>query len=121
MVDGAGLVSPLWVVASLLLLTLGELCLSPVGLSTMTELAPMSMRGQIMGIWFAASALGNLVAGLIGGHVSAEHVADLPELFGRCALALLIGAVILMVLIKPIRRLLAHHRHGDTAPSETPQ
>ncbi len=120
-VDGAGLVSPLWIVASLLLLTLGELCLSPVGLSTMTELAPMSMRGQIMGIWFAASALGNLVAGLIGGHVSPEHVTQLPELFGRCALALLIGAVILMILIKPIRRLLAHSRTAKSGTSETPQ
>ncbi|RKD83887.1 peptide MFS transporter [Kushneria marisflavi] len=120
-VDGADQVSSLWIVSSLLLLTLGELCLSPVGLSTMTELAPMSMRGQIMGIWFAATALGNLVAGLIGGHVSPEHVTQLPELFGRCALALLIGAVILMILIKPIRRLLAHSRTAEPGISETSQ
>ncbi|GHC25991.1 MFS transporter [Kushneria pakistanensis] len=112
-VEGAGQVSPLWITASLLLLTLGELCLSPVGLSTMTELAPTPIRGQIMGIWFAATALGNLVAGLIGGHVSAEHVAQLPELFGRCALALLIGAVILMILIRPIRHLLGKGAHED--------
>ncbi|WP_299260068.1 peptide MFS transporter [uncultured Kushneria sp.] len=120
-VGGAAQVSPLWIVASLLLLTLGELCLSPVGLSTMTELAPTPIRGQIMGIWFAATALGNLVAGLIGGHVSAEQVAQLPELFGRCALALLIGAVILMILIRPIRRLLAHGRAAESGTSEIPQ
>ncbi|MBN0653913.1 hypothetical protein JTM24_34995, partial [Pseudomonas aeruginosa] len=67
---GAG-VSPLWLVGSILMLTLGELCLSPIGLATMTLLAPERMRGQMMGLWFCASALGNLAAGLIGGHVKA--------------------------------------------------
>ena len=55
---GAG-VSPLWLVGSILMLTLGELCLSPIGLATMTLLAPERMRGQMMGLWFCASALGN--------------------------------------------------------------
>lgn len=41
------------------MLTLGELCLSPIGLATMTLLAPERMRGQMMGLWFCASALGN--------------------------------------------------------------
>ncbi|WP_457808810.1 hypothetical protein [Kushneria sp. EE4] len=49
----------------------------------------------------------------IGGHVSPEHVAQLPELFGRCALALLIGAAILVVLIRPIRHLLGKGDHDD--------
>ena len=62
---GAG-VSPFWLVGSILMLTLGELCLSPIGLATMTLLAPERMRGQMMGLWFCASALGNLAAGLIG-------------------------------------------------------
>ena len=55
---GAG-VSPMWLVGSILMLTLGELCLSPIGLATMTLLAPERMRGQMMGLWFCASALGN--------------------------------------------------------------
>lgn len=55
---GAG-VSPFWLVGSILMLTLGELCLSPIGLATMTLLAPERMRGQMMGLWFCASALGN--------------------------------------------------------------
>ncbi len=59
---GAG-VSPLWLVGSILMLTLGELCLSPIGLATMTLLAPERMRGQMMGLWFCASALGNLGGG----------------------------------------------------------
>ncbi len=99
-------VSPFWLVSSSLFLTLGELCLSPIGLATMTLLAPSRMRGQVMGLWFCASALGNLAAGLIGGHVRADQLDSLPDLFSRVSLALVICAAVLMVLIVPIRRLL---------------
>lgn len=102
---GAG-VSPMWLVGSILMLTLGELCLSPIGLATMTLLAPERMRGQMMGLWFCASALGNLAAGLIGGHVKADQLDMLPDLFARCSVALLICAAVLIVLIVPIRRML---------------
>jgi proton-dependent oligopeptide transporter, POT family len=102
-----GLVSPMWLVSTLFLLTLGELCLSPVGLSTMTKLAPKIIQGQVMGLWFTASALGNLMAGLIGGHVSQDAIQDLPMLFTRCAIALLIGAGILLLLKKPILKLVS--------------
>jgi POT family proton-dependent oligopeptide transporter len=53
-----------------LLHTIGELCLSPVGLSTMTKLAPKRIVGQTMGIWFLATSLGNLMAGLVAGRFS---------------------------------------------------
>lgn len=102
---GAG-VSPFWLVGSILMLTLGELCLSPIGLATMTLLAPERMRGQMMGLWFCASALGNLAAGLIGGHVKADQLDMLPDLFARCSIALLICAAVLCVLIVPVRRML---------------
>ncbi|RKR03483.1 POT family proton-dependent oligopeptide transporter [Kushneria sinocarnis] len=123
--SSGGAVSAGWITLSLLLLTLGELCLSPVGLSTMSALAPRQMRGQVMGLWFTASALGNLVAGLIGGHVNADELGQLPELFGRCAVALLICALILTLLIRPIRRMLkgnpivdpAAVQHGATTSS----
>ncbi|WP_151988434.1 peptide MFS transporter [Acinetobacter oleivorans] len=101
-----GLVSPFWLVGTLFLLTIGELCLSPIGLSTMTKLAPDVIRGQIMGLWFTGSALGNLIAGLIGGHVSADGINHLPTLFMRCVLALVIGAIVLFLLKKPINRLM---------------
>lgn len=101
-----GLVSPMWLVGSILLLTLGELCLSPVGLSTMTKLAPDIMRGQVMGLWFTASALGNLMASMIGGQVSQDALDNLPTLFMRCVIALIIGAVVLFLLKKPVMRLL---------------
>ncbi|WP_337264667.1 MULTISPECIES: peptide MFS transporter [unclassified Serratia (in: enterobacteria)] len=103
--NGAG-VSPLWLVGSILMLTLGELCLSPIGLATMTLLAPDRMRGQMMGLWFCASALGNLAAGLIGGHVKADKLELLPTLFARCSIALVICAAVLILLIVPIRRML---------------
>lgn len=108
------LVSPMWLISTIFLMTLGEICLSPVGLSAMTKLAPTIMRGQIMGLWFTASALGNLMAGLIGGHVSANEIANLPTLFMRCVIALLVGALILFMLKKPIQKL-ADDCHHDRA------
>ena len=110
---GAG-VSPFWLVGSILMLTLGELCLSPIGLATMTLLAPERMRGQMMGLWFCASALGNLAAGLIGGHVKADQLDMLPDLFARCSVALLICAAVLIVLIVPVRRML---ENAQTKPA----
>ncbi|MEQ1121175.1 peptide MFS transporter [Acinetobacter seifertii] len=101
-----GLVSPFWIVGSLFLLTLGELCLSPIGLSTMTKLAPNVISGQIMGLWFTGTALGNLMAGLIGGQVSADAIEHLPSLFMRCVLALVIGAIVLFLLKKPLNKLM---------------
>jgi POT family proton-dependent oligopeptide transporter len=60
-------VSPAWLVVTYFLHTCGELALSPVGLSSMTKLAPRGRVGQIMGVWFISVALGNLIAGLVAG------------------------------------------------------
>ncbi|MBA2620772.1 MAG: peptide MFS transporter, partial [Acidobacteria bacterium] len=70
--NGALKVSALWLTVSYLFQTLGELCLSPVGLSSMTKLSPRRYVGQMMGIWFLASSIGNLVGGLVGGLVDPE-------------------------------------------------
>lgn len=72
----------------------------------MTLLAPDRMRGQVMGLWFCASSLGNLAAGLIGGQVKADQLDMLPDLFARCSIALVICAVVLALLIKPMRRMM---------------
>jgi proton-dependent oligopeptide transporter, POT family len=56
-----------WLVVTYFLHTVGELCLSPVGLSSITKLAPAERVGQMMGIWFVGAALGNLFAGLVAG------------------------------------------------------
>mgnify|MGYP000122493989 CR=1 FL=1 len=65
-----GLVSPLWLLVLFFLQTVGEMLLSPVGLSTMTKLAPQRLLGLVMGIWFLGSSLGNILAGLLAGEVS---------------------------------------------------
>lgn len=108
--DGAR-VSMLWLSGSYLLQTLGELSLSPVGLSSMTKLAPRRFVGQMMGVWFLAAALGNLIAGLVGGHVNPENLAEMPQLFQRTAMSLFIATGILALLIVPIRRMMGEAKH----------
>lgn len=100
------LVSPWWLVFSYLLQTMGELSLSPVGLSSMTKLAPRKFVGQMMGVWFMASALGNLIAGLVGGRVDPENLQQMPELFTRTALSLFVATAVLGLLIIPIRNMM---------------
>ena len=110
-------VSPWWLVGSYFFQTLGELCLSPVGLSSMTKLAPRKFTGQMMGVWFMAAALGNLIAGIVGGHVDPENPADMPALFERTTLSLVIAAVVLALLIVPIRRMMATRSDEERAAS----
>jgi POT family proton-dependent oligopeptide transporter len=83
----AGLVSPLWLVGLFFLQTVGELCLSPVGLSTMTKLAPPRLVGVAMGAWFLAASWGNKLAGVLASEFSADDPAALAAFFGRQALA----------------------------------
>jgi POT family proton-dependent oligopeptide transporter len=68
-----------WLVLTYLLHTFGELCLSPVGLSSVTKLVPQRFVGQSLGIWFLAASLGNLVAGAIAGEFDADNVAAMPD------------------------------------------
>ena len=102
-------VSAMWLVGSYLFQTIGELCLSPVGLSSMTKLSPRRFVGQMMGIWFLASAVGNLIGGLVGGHVDPEKLDQMPKLFIATSAALLIAALLLGALTPAIRKLL-HQR-----------
>lgn len=100
------LVSPWWLVTSFLLMVLGELCLSPVGLSIMTQIAPNLIKSQVMGLWFVASALGNALAGFIGGQANEENIAYLPNLFYECMWILLGAIVVLLILKRPIAKML---------------
>ncbi|HEX7119535.1 MAG TPA: peptide MFS transporter [Longimicrobiales bacterium] len=111
---GAGtLVSPWWLVFSYFFQTVGELCLSPVGLSSMTKLSPRKYVGQMMGIWFMASALGNLIAGLVGGHVDPENLAEMPRLFTTTTASLFIAAAVIGLMVVPIRRMMAKSADGS--------
>ena len=113
---GAVKVSALWLVASYLFQTLGELCLSPVGLSSMTKLAPRRYVGQVMGIWFLAAALGNLIAGLVGGQVDPEKLEQMPQLLNATTASLIVSGIALGLLSIPIRRLM-HGREEFVAES----
>jgi POT family proton-dependent oligopeptide transporter len=97
------LVSPSWLILTYLLHTCGELCLSPVGLSTVTKLAPHRKVGQMMGVWFMSISLGNLIAGLVAGKF---ETLPLPQLFGAVFATTAGAGLILALFIKPIRRLM---------------
>jgi len=97
-------VSPNWLNACYLLSVIGELCLSPIGLSAMTKLAPARAGGFIMGIWFLSTSIGDWLAGRAG---SLFESMPLPRLFGISAAVPLVAAVILALLARPTRRLMA--------------
>lgn len=109
---GTLLVSPWWLVGSYFFQSVGELSLSPVGLSSMTKLSPRKYVGQMMGIWFLASALGNVIAGRVGGHIDPEKLDQMPKLFMTTTLSLMIASAVLALLIVPIRRMM----RDDTNP-----
>ena len=99
-------VAPTWLTSVYLFHTLGELCLSPVGLSLMTKLAPKQIVSFVMGIWFTATSLGNLLGGFLAGFIyDANNVESLNLLFGGVALYCFVAALVLGVLIKPLKKL----------------
>ena len=100
--SNAHLVRPSWLVVTYFLHTTGELCLSPVGLSSITKLSPPRFVGQMMGIWFMGAALGNLIAGLVAGLI--ERL-PLPQPFGSVCLFTAGAGVVLLLLAKPIRNM----------------
>jgi proton-dependent oligopeptide transporter, POT family len=100
---GGARVSPMWLILSYLLQTLGELCLSPVGLSAMSVLAPPRIAGLVMGVWFLALSVGNYLAGMAS---SFYETMPLPKLFTAVTVTALVTAGVMALLIKPIRNML---------------
>ena len=96
-------VSPMWLFLSYLFQTLGELCLSPVGLSAMSKLAPARVAGLVMGVWFLATSVGNYMAGMAA---SVYETVPLPTLFTLVTATAIGSGVVLVLLIRPIRRML---------------
>jgi POT family proton-dependent oligopeptide transporter len=95
---------PTWLITTYLVHTFGELCLSPVGLSSVTKLAPRRLVGQMMGIWFLATSLGNLLAGLLAGEFREDSLAQWPALYLKVAILPTIAGVLLILLSRPIKR-----------------
>jgi POT family proton-dependent oligopeptide transporter len=96
-------VSPIWLLSLYFIQTCAEMCLSPVGLSSMTKLAPVSIGGMVMGIWFLGASVGNYLAGKVASQY--ENI-PLDKIFIYVAIVPLVAAVLLFSLVKPIRRML---------------
>jgi POT family proton-dependent oligopeptide transporter len=102
---GGGRVSPLWLIVVYLLQSIGELCLSPVGLSTVTKLAPARMVGLMMGVWFLSISIGSYIAGLTTRFFAGNDPAVLTRAFGIFAAITLIAAFVLALLTPLIKKM----------------
>jgi POT family proton-dependent oligopeptide transporter len=99
-------VLPTWLLFTYLLHTMGELALSPVGLSSVTKLAPRRFVGQMMGVWFLAASLGSILAGLLAGEFRADAIDEMPRLYLQIVLTTIGAGVLLALLAKPLKRLM---------------
>ncbi len=96
------------------IITFGELCLSPIGLSIMTKLSPIKLQGVMMGMWFLASAYGQYVAGILGAGMSSanENASKVEKLitytdgYQQLALYALIAGVVLIAISPIVRKLM---------------
>ena len=96
-------VSPIWLTLVYLLQTIGELCLSPVGMSAMTKLAPARIASLMMGVFFVSISVGDYISGRLA---SVYETFPLPQLFGMVGLSALALGMLLLVFLKPIKRLM---------------
>jgi POT family proton-dependent oligopeptide transporter len=101
--DGGTRISPWWLIAVYLLAEFGEVCLYPVGLSAVTKVSPARIVGLMMGVWFLSNAFGNKLAGWSAGFFSSM---PLETLFSIVTGVLLITALVMFALVKPLRRLM---------------
>jgi POT family proton-dependent oligopeptide transporter len=92
---------PTWLISTYLVHTIAELCLSPVGLSAVTKLSPERFVGQLMGLWFLATAVGSLNAGLMASEI--KTVEQMPGIYLRIAV-IGVGAGLLLLLCVPLMR-----------------
>ena len=103
-VAGGGKAAPTWLVATYLMHTFGELCLSPVGLSSVTKLAPRRFAGQLMGAWFLATSLGNVLAGLLAGEFRADSLSAWPGMYLKLLIVPVLVGVSLIILARPLQK-----------------
>jgi POT family proton-dependent oligopeptide transporter len=106
-VAAGGKVWPTWLIATYLVHTFGELCLSPVGLSSVTKLAPRRLTGQMMGIWFLGTSLGNLIAGLLAGEFNPGSIQGWSVLYLKIIILPAAAGLLLMLFSRRLKRLMA--------------
>ncbi len=100
-------VLPTWLICTYLLHTLGELCLSPVGLSSMSKLVPTRFVGQVLGVWFMATALGGNLAGQLSRDYDASQLESLPALFLKIFFWGVVSGGVMLLLTPQLKRLMA--------------
>ena len=89
-------------ILSYLFHTIGELALSPIGLAAISNLSPKRFVGQMMGVWFLASSLGAIIAGLLSGQATYDGIDSMPGLFNYIAIISSIAGLLLILISKPI-------------------
>ena len=103
---------PYWLIITYMLHTVGEICLYPIGMSAMTKLSPKRLVGQMMGVFFMALALGNLVAGLYAGEFNEDLIRQNPSvllnLFGLIVKIMFVAAIVVLIFSKPLRKLMGN-------------
>ena len=107
----AGKVSPWWLIGVYFLQTLGEMCLSPVGLSTMSKLAPERLTGLVLGVWFMATALGNKLSGTLSAGFPSKDPVELANFFRDQAIVVGLMALVLLALVPWVRHLMGKDHH----------
>ncbi len=105
--SAGGKVSLWWLVIVYLLHTFGELCISPVGLSAMTKLAPGKMVSLMLGVWFLSISMGSYFGGLVAGNFEPDE-RSLVGLFGKVAIVLIGGGIVLLAITPFIKKLYSH-------------
>ncbi len=100
-------VLPYWLITTYFLHTCGELCLSPVGLSWMSKLAPPRFVGQAMGMWFLSLALGSNLAGQLTGNYDKSHLESLPALFLSIFWYGVIAGAVMLALTPVLKKLMS--------------
>ncbi|BFO66481.1 peptide MFS transporter [Chryseobacterium sp. KCF3-3] len=112
--DLQGITSLNFFTLALLIITLGELCLSPIGLSIMTKLSTKNLQGMMMGMWFLASAYGQYVAGIIGaslatakeGSTNYDELITYTDGYKQLGLYAVIAGVVLILISPYVKKLM---------------
>jgi POT family proton-dependent oligopeptide transporter len=113
-IAGSGIASLDVFVIAYFIITFGELCLSPIGLSIMTKLSPQKLQGVMMGMWFLASAYGQYVAGILGAGLSEggendslqQKLVTYTDGYYQLAIYALIAGVVLLAISPLVRKLM---------------
>ena len=101
--SSGGQVTPMWLTVTYLIHTWAELSLSPVGLSSMTKLAPVRIAGLMMGVWYLGASVGNYIAGQLAGFYEQMPLA---QLFGAVSILPIAAGILLLVLSPRFTRMM---------------